>query len=68
MTLKVIYVLQSKLLKGDCIGDYIGTIIVVIRGDTRSLDYGSYRCAKPRTSALIVTSAPPKKLSVVGRS
>ena len=29
-------------LKGGYIGDYIGTTIGVIKGDTRSLDYGSY--------------------------
>ena len=28
-------------LKGGYIGDYIGTTIGGIRGDTRSLDYGS---------------------------
>ena len=29
-------------LKGEYIGDYIGTTIGVIKGDTRSLDYGSF--------------------------
>ena len=29
-------------LKGGCIGDYIGTTIGVIKGDTRSLDNGTY--------------------------
>ena len=33
---------QSKLLKGGYISDYIGTTIGVIKGDTRSLDNGSY--------------------------
>ena len=28
------------------IGDYIGTTIGVIEGDTRSLDSGSYRCIR----------------------
>ena len=29
-------------LKGEPIGDYIGTTVRVIKGDTRSLDYGTY--------------------------
>ena len=29
-------------LKEGYIGDYVGTTIRVIKGDTRSLDYGSY--------------------------
>ena len=36
------YELWSKLLKGGYIGDYIGTTIGVIKGDTRSLDNGTY--------------------------
>ena len=36
------YELKSKLLKGGYMGDYIGTTIGVIKGDTRSLDYSSY--------------------------
>ena len=40
--LSCIYEPQSKLLKGGYIGDYIGTTIGVIKGDTRSLDNGSY--------------------------
>ena len=36
------YELQSKLLKGGYIGDYIGKIVGVIKEDTRSLDYSSY--------------------------
>ena len=31
-------------LKGDYIGDYIWDYYRVIKGDTRSLDYGSYGC------------------------
>ena len=30
-----------NILKGGYIGDYIGTIIGLNKGDTRSLDYGS---------------------------
>ena len=29
-------------LKGGYIGDYIGTTVGVIKGDTRSLDYNTY--------------------------
>ena len=36
------YELESKLLKGGYMGDYIGGTIRVIKGDTRSLDYSSY--------------------------
>ena len=36
------YDLQSKLLKGDYIGDSIGSIIGVSKEDTRSLDYNTY--------------------------
>ena len=34
--------LESKLLKGGYIGEYMGSIIGVIKGGTRSLDYGSH--------------------------
>ena len=34
--------LSSKLLKGDYIGEYIGDDYRVIKGDTRSLAYGSF--------------------------
>ena len=34
--------LGSKLLEGGYIGDYMGSITVVIKGDVRSLDYRSY--------------------------
>ena len=33
----------DKLLNGVCKGDYMGTIIGVIQGDTRSLDHGSFK-------------------------
>ena len=37
------YEFLSKLLKGGHIGDYIGDdILGVLKGDTRSLDNGSY--------------------------
>ena len=31
-------------LKGCSIGDDIGSIIGVVKGDTRTVDYSSYRC------------------------
>ena len=37
------FALQSKLIKGGYIGD--GTIMGLIKGDTRSLDYGSFALA-----------------------
>ena len=43
METTILYEPYSKLLKGGCIGDYIGTTIRVIKGDTRSLDSSSYR-------------------------
>ena len=36
------YELQSKLFKGGYLGNIWGSIIGVIKGDTRSLDYSSY--------------------------
>ena len=36
------YELQSKLLKGGYIGDYIGEVMRIIKGDTWSSGYGSY--------------------------
>ena len=38
--LHMYYSLNS--LKGGYLGDYVGATIGVIKGDTRSLDYGSY--------------------------
>ena len=32
------YDLKSKLLEGGCTGDYIGSIIGAIKGDTKSSD------------------------------
>ena len=53
----VFYVeLYMSYLKGGSIGDYIGTTIGVIKGDTSSLDYSSYRAALIRI--LISISLP----------
>ena len=38
----VAYEPYSELLKGDYIGDYMGTTTGVMKGATRSLDYSSY--------------------------
>ena len=42
-------------LKGGYIGDDIGTTIGIIKGDTRSLDYGSY---VPFTSPISCNQRP----------
>ena len=43
--------------KGINIGDYIGTTIGVVKGDTRSLDYSSYEVYFPLPIAILVEVA-----------
>ena len=44
--------LSLELLKGGNIGDYIGTTKVALKGDARSLDYGSCRAWREQTDQL----------------
>ena len=44
-----------KSLKGGYIGDDLGTTIGLIKGDTGSLDYGSYAFNHVRSSSIILS-------------
>ena len=45
-------------LKGCDVGDYSGTIIGVIKGYTRSLDYSSYDCYRRLVTGVGVNKSP----------
>ena len=51
---------SQNSLKGGYIGDFIGTIIGLTKGDTRSLDKSSYTYPEHVLKLLLPTSEVPK--------